>query len=170
MEISKLKEEKLEKDIAESDQMVIDEDYKSENTYMSNPIKEKEVDNISELNDSQNEDLKFFSKRILCELIKSEPEECEKKQVIEIANNLNPLLDIILNKNKAKLNQIQNYITYFVELDSELIKTLPEYNAIKEEFVCRFIISAKNIYNFAFEVYFSLYDLYNVRISLLHTF
>jgi len=123
----------------------------------------KDSNSVFDETDNTNDEFKLFSKRILCELIKSESDECEIKEITDIANKLNPLLDIILNKSNAKINHMQNFITYFVELNSELVKTMPEYKNLKDDITFRFIISAKNIYNFTFEVYFSLYDLYNVK-------
>lgn len=141
--------------------MVID-DQNSEMTRISiNSQKNSIMDDIKE----EYNDIKVFSKRILCELIKSECEDWEKEKITEIANKVNPILDLILNKNKGKINVMQNFITYIIEVDSELIKTLPEYENLEDEIFLRFIITAKNLYNYAFEVYFSLYDLFNVRIS-----
>ena len=152
--------------------MVIDEieiDKKSQSTVISSNI-ERDVESIYEKENKNGgiDDFKFIKKRILCELIKTESEECEKKEITEIANSLNPVLDIIINRNHAKVSHLQNFITYFVELHSDLVKTFPEYKDLKEDSTFRFIITAKNIYNFAFEVYFTLYDLYNVNIYQLH--
>jgi hypothetical protein len=150
--------------IEESNEMIIDDDNITNN--ISESTKNTKNNNIKDsipLMENDNEEgLKFFSKRILCELIKSEVEECEIKEITEIANSLNPVLDIIINKNKAKISIMKNFITYFIEVDSELVKTFPEHANLKDEIIFRFIILAKNIYNFSFEVYFSLYDLYNV--------
>ena len=157
------------KEIKETNNMEIDNNdsisiNKNSESTLSNTLKDSQNEPFETFPDSTN-DLKLFSKRILCELIKFEIEECEIKEITEIANSLNPVIDIILNKSRVKINHMQNFITYFVELNSDLIKIIPEYKDLKEEITFRFIISAKNIYNFAFEVYFSLYDLYNVRIK-----
>lgn len=106
--------------------------------------------------------VKHISKRILCELIKSDINENEKETAYEISKKLDFLLDIILNKCENKIHYIQLYMCFIVEINSELIRILPEYKNIKDDLNMRFIIIAKNIYNFAIEVYFSLHDLYNV--------
>jgi len=108
----------------------------------------------------------MISKRILCELIKSDVDENEKNIVYEISTKLDYLIEIILNKSENKTYFIQMFICYIVEINSELIKLLPEFSHFNHDINLRYIISAKNIYNFAMEVYFSLYDLYNVIIFI----
>jgi hypothetical protein len=104
----------------------------------------------------------IVSKRILCELIKSDENENEKLALCEISKKLDLLLDVILNKCENKIHYIQLFMCFIVEINSELIRILPEYNNLNEDLNMRFIIPAKNIYNFALEVYFSIHDLYNV--------
>jgi hypothetical protein len=104
----------------------------------------------------------FVSKRILCELLKSDTDEKEKEKVLEISKKLDFLIDIILNKGDNKIHYINGFMCYIVEINTELIKILPEYSDLQEDLHLRFIIPAKNIYNFAMEVYFSIHDLYQV--------
>lgn len=108
----------------------------------------------------------IYSKRILCELIKSETNEEENTKIYEISNKFSYFIEVILNKSQNKFHFIQDFICYIVEINSELIKILPEYHNLNEEINLRFIIPAKNVYDFAFEIYFALYDLYNVNIKL----
>ena len=104
----------------------------------------------------------IISKRILCELIKSDVDEKEKNTVYDISKKLDQLIDIILNKCENKIYFIQMFICYIVEINSDLIKLIPECSNLKHDINLRYIISAKNIYNYAIEVYFSIHDLYNV--------
>jgi hypothetical protein len=105
----------------------------------------------------------IYSKRILCELIKSETNEEENIKITEISNKFSFFIEVILNKSQNKFHFIQDLLCYIVEINSELIKILPEYNDLNEEINLRYIIPAKNVYNFALEIYFVLYDLYNVN-------
>ena len=104
-----------------------------------------------------------FSKRILCELIKSETNEEENLKVMEISNKFSYFIDVILNKSQNKFHFILDFVCYIVEINSELIRILPDYHDLKDDINMRFIIPAKNVYNFAIEIYFALYDLYNVK-------
>lgn len=106
----------------------------------------------------------IVSKRILCELIKSDISEKEKATANEIAHKLEFLIDLILNKCHNKIHFIQLFMCNIVEINSELIRMIPEYTDLAENMNLRFIMPAKNIYNYAIEVYFSINDLYNVRI------
>ncbi len=105
----------------------------------------------------------IYSKRILCELIKSETNEEENIKITEISNKFSYFIEVILNKSQNKFHFIQDLLCYIVEINSELIKILPEYNDLNEDMNLRYIIPAKNVYNFALEIYFVLYDLYNVN-------
>jgi len=107
----------------------------------------------------------IYSKRILCELIKSETNEEENIKITEISNKFSYFIEVILNKSQNKFHFIQDLLCYIVEINSELIKILPEYNDLNEDMNLRYIIPAKNVYNFALEIYFVLYDLYNVNSS-----
>jgi hypothetical protein len=107
----------------------------------------------------------IISKRILCELIKSDTSEREQEIVYQISKKLDFLIDVILNKCENKIHFIQLFMCFIVEINSELIRMIPEYTNMTDNLNIRFIMPAKNIYNFAIEVYFSIYDLYNVRIS-----
>ena len=89
-------------------------------------------------------------------------DEKEKNTVYDISKKLDQLIDIILNKCENKIYFIQMFICYIVEINSDLIKLIPECSNLKHDINLRYIISAKNIYNYAIEVYFSIHDLYNV--------
>jgi hypothetical protein len=123
----------------------------------------KSFGSLVSLNTSSTNPRNLFSKRILCELIKSEKNEEENLKVIQISNKLSNFIDVILNKSQNKFHFIQDFLCYIVEINSELIRILPEYQDLKEDINIRYIIPAKNVYNFAIEIYFALYDLYNVR-------
>jgi hypothetical protein len=133
-----------------------DQDKTSVNT--GNYLEAVDFEILSESNSS-----KLISKRLLCELSKSEEDESERKIVFEISKKLDFLIEIILNKYDNKIHYIQNFMCYIVEINSEIIRLLPEFENLKSDINLRFIITAKNIYNYALEVYFSLHDLYNVR-------
>lgn len=104
-----------------------------------------------------------FSKRILCELIKSDVNEKEEESICDIGQKLNDLIEMILNKSENKIYFVQMFICYIVEINSELIRLLPEFQNLHDDIYIRYIVSAKNIYNYAIEVYFSINDMYNVR-------
>jgi len=131
------------------------------NNYLEN---EKNLEII----DSKSNNLKpTFSKRILCELIKSDVNQKEGEIIYDIGQKLNDLVEIILNKSENKFYFVQTFICYIVEINSELIRLLPEFANLKDDIYIRYIISSKNIYNYAIEVYFSLNDMYNVSLSLI---
>jgi len=105
---------------------------------------------------------KTFSKRIFCELIKSDSNQKEEEIICDIGQKLNDLIEMILNNSENKIYFVQMFICYIVEINSELIRLLPEFKDINDDIYIRYIISAKNIYNYAIEVYFSINDMYNV--------
>lgn len=109
-----------------------------------------------------NSNKSFISKRILCELLKSDVDEREKAIANDASQKFDFLIDIILNRGENKIHFINQFMCYIVEINSELIKILPEYKDSSEDINLRFIIPAKNIYNYAVEVYFSIHDLYQV--------
>ena len=78
---------------------------------------------------------------------------------------LDNLIDIILNKCENKLHPINLFICNIVEINAELIRLLPEYKDLPDDINLRFIMPAKNIYNFAIEIYFSINDLYNIDLN-----
>ena len=118
---------------------------------------------LNSLSTDINNPNKTFSKRILYELIKSETNEEENIKVTEISYQFSHFIDVILNKSENKFHFIQDFLCYIVEINSELIRILPEYENLNDDINIRFIVPAKNVYNFAIEIYFALYDLYNVK-------
>ena len=125
-----------------------------QNNFNDNDLNNKIPDNIL---------TPTFSKRILCELIKSDENQKEEKLVYEISQKMDNLIEMILNKSENKIYFVQLFICYIVEINSELIRLLPEFDNLNEDIYIRYIISAKNIYNYAVEVYFSINDMYNVK-------
>lgn len=103
-----------------------------------------------------------IKKRILSELIKSEENSEEEKLINEIGQNLDNLVEMILNNSENKINFVQNFICNIVEINNELIKCLPNFQNLKDEINIRFILSSKQIYNLAVEIYFSIHDMINV--------
>ena len=112
--------------------------------------------------------IKYITKRILCELIKTDIDENERQTAYEISKKLDNLIELILNKCDNKIHFIQLFMCFIVEINSELIRILPEYQNLSEDVNMRFIIPAKNIYNFALEVYFSIHDLFNVKLIIFN--
>ena len=109
-----------------------------------------------------------FSKRILCELFKTNYNEEEIQFIMTMANKFDKMVDIILNKFKNKHHFIQDFICYIVEINNELINLHPDYTNFKEETRLRFIVTAKNVYYFAIELFYALHDLYNVSIRYIN--
>ena len=99
------------------------------------------------------------------ELIKSNVVESEQNIIYEISNKLDQFVEIILNKCENKIYYINMFCCYIVEINSDMIKLLPEFSNLNNDINLRYIILAKNIYNYAIEVYFSIHDLYNVFIK-----
>jgi hypothetical protein len=139
----------------------IDIDRSSQNNNKINTSLNEDVI-MSESEISSTNNYKQVSKRILCELIKTEMDDQEKEIAYEISKKLDFLIEMILNKCENKIHYIQLFMCFIVEINSELVRMLPQYQNMTDEMNIRFIIPAKNIYNFAIEVYFSLNDLANV--------
>ncbi len=106
-------------------------------------------------------DRTLYSKRLLSELIRCEVEPNMELLIKEISSKIDEtMLDKMINqKTNCAINLIQCFICYNVEINSDIIKTIPEYQNIKEDITMKFIVPAKDIYNRFVEVYFSLYDL-----------
>jgi hypothetical protein len=100
-------------------------------------------------------------------LTKSEENNLDEKIISEIGQNLDDLIEMILNnsENSIKINYIKSFICNIVEINKNLLKCLPNYENlnIENEINLRFIVSSKNIYNLAVEIYFSIYDMIGVR-------
>lgn len=123
------------------------------------------VEETNNINEEQRKGLlenKVYSKRILCELVKTENNSSENMLVMEISEKVSNLVDMILNQSQNKFYCIQDFLCYIVEINSELIRIFPEYKDLKDDTNLRFIVTAKNIYNLAFEIYFTIHDLYKV--------
>jgi hypothetical protein len=95
-------------------------------------------------------------------LIKSEENKQEEQIFAEIGQNLDSLVDMILNKSDNKISYIQSSICNIVEINTELIKMLPDFENLKDDIFIRYIVSSKQIYNLAVEIYFSINDMVNV--------
>jgi len=103
----------------------------------------------------------FYSKRLLSELTKCEIEEGMKKLIDDISTKIedNYLDDLINNQKNCYLTTISYFLCYIVEITSDMIREIPEFKNIKEDITLRFMVTAKNFYLKACEVYFSLFDL-----------
>ena len=127
-----------------------------------NKIKIIEKSDVNMENKNNDYENKKYSKRILCELVKSENDKKENELAIEISEKVNNLVDMILNHSQNKFHCIKEFLCYIVEINSELIRIFPDYNELKDDINLRFIVTSKNVYNLAFEIYFTLHDLYKV--------
>lgn len=125
-------------------------------------IIEKKKDTTDEIK-SKDYVNKTYSKRIICELVKSENNKTENELAIEISEKVNNLVDMILNHSQNKFYCIKEFLCYIVEINSDLIRIFPEYKDLKDDMNLRFIVISKNVYNLAFEIYFTLHDLYKVN-------
>lgn len=139
-------------------------------SFKKNSEEEKEFNFTQIQNLSIGQENQIIKKRLLCELIKSEENLQEEKTFEEIGQNIDPLIDLILNKSENKINYIQSFICNIVEINTELIKLLPSFENLKDDVFIRYIISSKQIYNLAVEIYFSINDIYNVRRFFLFVF
>ena len=103
----------------------------------------------------------LYSKRLLSELIRCEVEPNMENLIKEISSKIDEtMLDKMINsKTNCTINLIQCFICYNVEINSDIIKSIPEYANLKEDITMKFIVPAKDIYNRFVEIYFSLYDL-----------
>lgn len=103
----------------------------------------------------------FYSKRLLSELTKCEIEEGMKKLIDDISTKIedNYLDNLINNQKNCYLTTISYFLCYIIEITSDMIREIPEFKNIKEDITLRFMVTAKNIYLKASEVYFSLFDL-----------
>ena len=137
-------------------------DEKNKNNNDNNINKNENITKESDDIIMENKKEKIYSKRILCELVKSENNETENKLALEISEKVTHLFDMILNQSQNKFYCIQEFLCYIVEINSELIRIFPEYKDLSDDINLRFIITSKNIYNLAFEIYFTLHDLYKV--------
>ncbi len=121
--------------------------------------------NVEAVNISTNSGQKLVSHKIYSELTKVDIDSDQKKIITEMSYKLDNLIDIILNRCENKLHPINLFICNIVEINAELIRLLPEYKKIPDDINIRFIMPAKNIYNYALEIYFSINDLYNIDLN-----
>ena len=110
----------------------------------------------------------FYSKRILSELQKCEFSEEIQNKINEISEKVFDLfLDVLIYYGERSINIIKPFICYIVEINSNIIKILPEYKNLEENLIIRFIVPAIEIYHRVFEIYASIYDL---KLTNLNTF
>ena len=110
----------------------------------------------------------FYSKRILSELQKCEFSEEIQIKINEISEKVFDLfLDVLIYYGERSINIIKPFICYIVEINSNIIKILPEYQNLEENLIIRFIVPAIEIYHRVFEIYASIYDL---KLTNLNTF
>lgn len=101
-----------------------------------------------------------YSKRVISELIKCEIDDDTRAKINEISQKVDELfLDVLLNQNDKNINLINSFVCYIIEINSAIIKLIPEYINLRDDLSLRFIVPAKNMYNKFFEIYFSIYDL-----------
>lgn len=123
--------------------------------------KEMQVDDDDKMNTlpSESNNSSIYSKRVLSELIKCEINDEIRVQINEISQKVDELfLDVLLNQGEKNTNIINPFLCYIIEINSTIIKLIPEYSNI-DDLILRFIVPAKNLYNNFFEIYFSIYDL-----------
>jgi len=103
----------------------------------------------------------FYSKRLLSELTKCEIKEEMKKLIDDISAKIEDnYLDNLLNtKKNCYLTTVSYFLCYLIEINSDMIREIPEFKNIKEDITLRFMVTAKNIYHISYEIYFSLFDL-----------
>lgn len=131
------------------DNMMVDTDYRSSTST---------IDNNS--NNNSNSNNTEYSKRVISELIKCEIDDNTRTKINEISQKVDELfLDVLLNQNEKNINMINPFVCYIIEINSEIIKLIPEYSNLRDDLSLRFIVPAKNLYNKFFEIYFSIYDL-----------
>ena len=129
------------------------------------------LNNINNSNYDSEESTKsssFYSKRILSELKKCELSEEIQNKINEISEKVFDLfLDVLIYYGERSINIIKPFICYIVEINSNIIKILPEYKNLEENLIIRFIVPAIEIYHRVFEIYASIYDL---KLTNLNTF
>ena len=136
---------------------VVRESYIKEIVKSSNPQITPSIEEpMKDIGDSS-----VYSKRLLSELIRCEVDPPTEKMIREISRKIDEtMLDQMINKRtNCSINLIKNFVCYNIEIDSDLIRTIPEYKDLQEDITVKFIVPAKDIYNKFAEVYFSLYDL-----------
>jgi hypothetical protein len=150
------------------DLMDLDKNEKNTNNIINQSSNNNIINNNTNITTAVNTEVnsQVVSKRILCELVKFETSEEENLRITEISSKFDHFTSVILNKSQNKYHFIQDFLCYIVEINSELIKVLPEYKDLTDNVNIRFIVPSKNLYNFALEIYFALYDLYNVTLIL----
>lgn len=137
--------------------------------------KEKEINNDMQVDDNScnysseyistssvtDENVSFYSKRILSEITKCEVDEKFKMEIDEISQKVDELiLDVLINqKENTSINIISAFICYIVEVPANIIKIIPEFSEMEHDLTLRFIVTAKNIYNRVMEIYLSIFDL-----------
>ena len=125
--------------------------------------KEKEINNDMQVDDNScnysseyistssvtDENVSFYSKRILSEITKCEVDEKFKMEIDEVSQKVDELiLDVLINqKENTSINIISAFICYIVEVPANIIKIIPEFSEMEHDLTLRFIVNAKNIYN-----------------------
>ena len=145
------------------------------NSLINNEMENEEEKNKNELNYnsiknniSSTGNSSFYSKRILSGLQKCDFSEELQNKINEISEKVFDLfLDVLIYYGERSINIIKPFICYIVEINSNIIKILPEYQNLKENIIIRFIVPAIEIYHRVFEIYASIYDL---KLTNLNTF
>ena len=104
-------------------------------------------------------DNQIFSKRILCELVKSNLDESTAQiiQAVSSCIDISYFDSMLMQKKNDDLELINPFICYIIELNSSVFNST--FHNLPGDFIFRFIFPAKNIYVHALEIYFSIHDL-----------
>ena len=129
------------------------------NINLSNNSAFKPNKNINTNNSPENTNM--YSQRLMSELIKDKVDDRSLEIIKNVAKKIDEqFLDHLLNYSKKPIIIMKYFSCYIAEFTPEMLQNIePQNKEVLKNFVIRFIIVAKELYNTTMELFCSIYDL-----------
>lgn len=127
----------------------------------------KDIFNSTNSINNTNYKSELMSKRIIGEVSKEVINEKEQEFQENIALKVDTLVDVILTQKNHKIHNLKNILCYIIEVSSDILRIFPEYEELPDNINLKAIIGARNVYFISLEVFFSVFDLYNINLNVI---
>ena len=108
-----------------------------------------------------------YSQRIISELAKNEVDQSIKTVIEKTAKIIDEnYLDDILNKREKPVTIVKYFACYVLGFNGEMLgKINPEAKEVLKDYIIKFIVLSKDLYNKALELFLTIYDLCNTDVD-----
>lgn len=143
----------------------ITKNYLDEQNSNSNIFNNDSNMNIDNESSEEGQNCSIYSKRVMSELVKYEPDNVSLDHIKKISQIIDEkFLDKELNEKKT-LHVVGSFVCYLVDFCSDFIKTIPGCENAPNDLTLEFIVPVKELYNLVMEIFFSISDLYFIDLN-----